>query len=172
MSRRDPGRARVVLLMGVCGSGKTTLGRILATRLGWIFLDADDLHSPEARAEMAAGRPLDDTVRTQWIDRVGLSIKASLERSESVVLACSALRANHRRALATAACDDLMIAHLQGSTALIAERLRKRQGHFAGVSLLATQVETLESPRGVLELDISCSPEVLVDQLLRELEIG
>ena len=120
---------------------------------------------------MTAGRPLDDTVRNQWIERVGLSIKASLERSESLVLACSALRANHRRALATAACDDLMIAHLQGSTALIAERLRKRQGHFAGVSLLKSQVETLELPQGVLELDISCSPEVLVDQLLRELEI-
>ncbi|MFL2936594.1 MAG: gluconokinase [Myxococcota bacterium] len=172
MSRQNRGRARVVLLMGVCGSGKTTLGRSLATRLGWVFLDADDLHSPEARAEMTVGRPLDDRIRTQWIERVGLSIKASLERSESVVLACSALRAKHRQALTTAARGDVVIAHLQGSAALIADRLRKREGHFAGVSLLESQIETLESPQGVLDLDISCSPEALVDQLVCELATG
>jgi len=101
-----------------------------------------------------------------------VSIKASLERSESVVLACSALRAKHRETLLGAARGELMIAHLQGSTALIADRLRRREGHFAGVSLLESQMETLESPEGALELDISCSPETLVDQLVSELETG
>ena len=164
------GRPLVVLLMGVCGSGKTTLGRSLAARLGWAFLDADDLHRPESRTEMAAGQSLDDTTRTEWIERVAGAVKVHVERSEPIILACSALLSRHRDILVAAAGRGLVIAHLRGTRSLIADRLRKREGHFAGVSLLESQMETLEPPEGVLELDITQPNEVLVDQLLHVLE--
>ena len=158
--------AQVVLLMGVSGSGKTTLGLRVSERLGWTFLDADDFHDSEARNEMAAGRPLSDTSRGQWIERLARTLQERLRRGEPTVLACSALRAEHRKQLGLAAGGRLWIAHLSGSPELIADRLRERKGHFAGLSLLESQFATLEPPEGALELDVSHPPDVLVDRIV------
>lgn len=141
---RTPGsRPPRVVLAGVAGSGKTTVGRLLAERLGVVLVDADDLHPPENRARMASGQPLDEAARAGWLAAVHAAIAAHAAAGAGFVLACSALRRHHRQLLA-AGVPGLRFVHLRVGPAVLAERLRTRTGHFFPPSLLPSQQATWE----------------------------
>ena len=141
-----------IVLMGVTGSGKTTVGAALAQSLGWRFLDADDFH-PEANVrKMAAGNPLTDDDRWPWLDRLRDEMRSAREASVDLVLACSALKASYRARLAEA--GDVHFVFLEGTREAIAERLASRQHRYMPASLLASQLDTLEPPADALRIDV------------------
>lgn len=137
--------APVLVVMGVSGSGKSTLGRRLADRTGWAFLDADDLHSPEAVARMAAGTPLTDTDRWPWLARVGDWIDARTAAHEPGVVACSALKRAYRDRLRDDH-EDVRFVYLKANREQIADRLANRTGHFFPPPLAWAQFADLEEP--------------------------
>jgi gluconokinase len=136
-------RPAAIIVMGVSGSGKSTIGALLAERLGWPFADADSFHPPENVAKMAAGTPLTDADRWPWLDAIAAHIGAARKAGRPVVVACSALRRAYRDRL-RAGHGDLIFLHLSGAPAVIAERQAARQGHFMPPSLMASQFATLE----------------------------
>ena len=141
---------RVVVLTGVAGAGKTTVGRALAARLGWAFADADDYHSAAANARMARGQGLTDADRAPWLDRLAALVGDRVRGGPPTVLACSALKAAYRDRLAG---PGVAFAWLDVPPDVLAERLRRREGHVAGPDLLPSQLATLEPPAGALRLD-------------------
>ncbi|MGH8688564.1 MAG: gluconokinase [Burkholderiales bacterium] len=153
----------IVVVMGVSGSGKSTIGALLAARLGWEFLDADEFHPPENVAKMAAGMPLADADRWPWLER----LNAELRRRASAVLACSALKEAYRRVLARGI--DCRFVHLCGSIELIRERMRERRHRYMPASLLESQFAALEPPAGAIEVDIARPAEACVDDILAAL---
>jgi len=155
---------RVLLIMGVAGSGKTTVGRALAESLGWAFSDADDFHSPANIAKMSAGIPLTDEDRAPWLAAVRAHIDARLAARENTVLACSALKSAYRDFLVTDP-GCIKIIHLNGPTELLQKRLNLRQSHFAKADLLGTQLQTLEPPTNALTMDVSASPDILTTRI-------
>ncbi len=158
---RDP---RVVVLMGVAGSGKTTIGLKLAATLGWSFRDADDFHPPENVAKMSAGQPLTDRDRAPWLAAIRAYIDAALTRGESAVVTCSALKEVYRQAIIGDP-TRVKLVHLAGDAKLILERIGARQGHFMKPEMLASQLATLEPPQNALTVDIGASPEAIVAQI-------
>ena len=157
---------RVFLLMGVAGSGKTTVGRLLAHSLGWHFADADDFHPPANVAKLSAGEALSDADRAPWLAAVRTHIDARLAARENTVLACSALKEAYRdQLIADPGCVKLI--HLHGTRAQLSARLNTRTGHFAPPSLHDSQLATLEEPRHALTLDIAQSPESLAAAIRR-----
>lgn len=140
----------LVIVMGPAGAGKTTVGAALAAALGWAFHDADDFHTPEARARMRAGVPLDDADRAPWLARLADLVVETIADGRSAVLACSALRRAYRRALVPpgAAGRCVRIVHLEAPPAVLAERLAGRPGHFFPPALLDSQLAALEPPDG------------------------
>lgn len=145
-----------VVLMGVAGSGKTTIGRRLAAELGWKFYDADDFHSPASIAKMSRGLPLDDADRLPWLQALQALVRSSLEQGESAVLACSALKANYRSHLLIDGRVELV--YLKGSFDLIQKRLANRRGHFMSAAMLESQFATLQEPEQETHVDISNTP--------------
>jgi gluconokinase len=135
----------VAVVMGVAGSGKTTVGRALARRLGWSFKEGDALHPPENVAKMRAGHPLDDRDRAPWLAAVAARIDAWRERGEAGVITCSALKRQYRE-IVIGNRQDVRLVYLCGSRSLLAERLADRRGHFMPPSLLDSQLATLEPP--------------------------
>ncbi|MVN87444.1 AAA family ATPase [Deinococcus sp. HMF7620] len=135
-----------VVVMGVIGSGKTELGRTLAAQLHWPFLDADDYHSAQARAQMATGTPMSDDDRRPWL----LALRRALGERPEVILACSALKRRYRDILRL---PGTRFVYLDVPAALVRERLNHRPDHFAGPSLLPSQLEALETP-DPSELDV------------------
>lgn len=154
----------IVVVMGVSGSGKTTVGQILATRLGCPFLDADEFHPPENVAKMAAGTPLTDADRWPWLG----GLNRELRKKEHAVLACSALRQAYRDALSEGL-EDCRFVHLHGSIELIRARLKERQHRYMPASLLESQFATLEPPAGALAIDIAQPPARCVEDILSAL---
>ena len=150
--------------MGVSGCGKTTIGRLLAERLGVSFLDGDDFHPPENTARMRAGLPLEDSHRQPWLERLA----AELAGRDGVVLACSALKARYRAILAGRGAKPVFI-HLSAPPEVIAARLAKRQGHFMPASLLDSQFATLEPPSGAITVDAAAPPESVLAAILYRL---
>jgi gluconokinase len=142
----------IVVLMGVCGCGKTTIGRALAQELGWTFVEGDDLHPPANVAKMASGSALTDEDRWPWYDRIVLELRRLAGQGRHVVLACSALRQAYRDRLARA--GDVRFVYLKGDAATIEPRLTGRKGHFMPASLLASQFAALEEPAGAIVIDI------------------
>jgi len=141
--------------MGVSGSGKTTIGRALATRLGWSFEEGDALHPPENIAKMRAGQPLTDADRAPWLSAIAARIDEWRRRSESGVITCSALKRSYRQVIIGDR-REVRLVYLSGSRELIAERMSERHDHFMPASLLDSQFETLEPPTGepgVLRVD-------------------
>jgi gluconokinase len=134
----------IVVVMGVSGSGKSTLGKALADRLGWPFLEGDDLHPASNRAKMAAGRPLDDADRRPWLDAIAAWMGRRAAEGDGVV-ACSALKRAYRDRLAAAA-PEVLFVWLDGPREVLADRLHRRTGHFVPASLLDSQLQTLEPP--------------------------
>lgn len=161
---------RAIILMGVAGCGKTTIGRQLAADLGWTFRDADDFHPPANIAKMAAGTPLADADREPWLRALRACIDASLARGESLVLACSALRAGYRSILSEGR-TDVHLVHLRGDYELIRSRLQQRQGHYMRAVMLESQFATLEPPENALTISIDASPETIVAQIRSALSL-
>ncbi|HEX6590133.1 MAG TPA: gluconokinase, GntK/IdnK-type [Longimicrobiales bacterium] len=157
-----------VVVMGVSGVGKSTVGSVLARRLGWTFLEADDDHSPESVAAMARGEPLDDAQRDVWIAAVRDRVARHLAAGENVVLACSALRHAHRNVVRRAG-PRVEFVHLVAPRAVIERRLAERSGHFAGPGLLPSQLEDLEMPRAALEVDATRPVPVIVEHIIAAL---
>ena len=143
--------------MGVAGSGKTTVGRALAAHLGWPFADADAHHDAEAVAKMARGEGLTDADRAPWLDRLRALIEQHLAQGEPLVLACSALKRAYRERLARAG-EPVRFVWLHAPPEVLAERLEAREGHFAGVALLESQLAALEPPTGALLVDARAGP--------------
>lgn len=158
----------VLVVMGVAGAGKTTVGQAIAARLGWPFHDADDFHSAESVARMRAGLGLTDELRAPWLARLEALAAGALARGESMVLACSALRRRYRDALVPEGAPPgaLRFAYLRVSPRQLAHRLATRAGHFAPPALLESQLATIEEPVAeswVLVLDGEQAVEALVE---------
>jgi len=156
----------VILLMGVAGSGKTTVGRALAASLGWSFRDADDFHPVENVAKMSRGVALTDDDRTPWLGAIRSYIGACLARGESAVVTCSALKERYRQAIVTDPAKVKLV-FLEGNFDLILQRMSERQGHFMKPEMLRSQFETLEPPTGALSVDITQTPDASVAQIRR-----
>jgi len=137
-------RIVTVVVMGVSGCGKSTIGAGVAHELGAEFIDADDLHSDEARAKMSSGTPLTDDDRRPWLTRVAQSAADLNAHGSSVVVACSALRRIYRDQLRAGLTHDVIFVHLAGTAELISDRMSARNGHFMPAALLTSQLETLE----------------------------
>lgn len=135
----------VLVVMGVSGSGKSTVAALLAERLGLPFADGDDFHAPESVARMRAGHPLDDRARAPWLARIGAWIDARRAAGEGGVVACSALRRAYRQAL-TGGRAGLRVVYLEGDRDLIRDRIAARTGHFMPAALLDSQFAALEPP--------------------------
>ena len=157
--------ARVIVVMGVSGSGKTTVGVKLAQELGWQFYDADDFHSAANREKMAQGIPLNDADRAEWLKSLKALIQKHVEEGTSCVLACSALKQRYRDTLAVN--EKVRFAYLRGSFEQIETRMKLRKDHYMPVELLKSQFEALEEPRDAVIVDISHSPDEII-QIIRK----
>ena len=142
----------ILVLMGVCGCGKTTVGEALAQALGWPFYDADDFHPEGNVAKMASGQALTDDDRWPWLDRIAAEMRGVLARDGHAVLACSALKSAYRERLARA--GDVRMVYLAGDEATISERIKSRQHKYMPPTLLPSQFATLEEPADALRVDI------------------
>lgn len=159
----------VIIIMGVSGSGKTTIGQMLAESLHWEFQDADSFHPIDNIEKMRHGIPLNDVDRIPWLQSLQIAISNWLQENKNVVLACSALKASYRQYLVLS--SDVKLVYLHGSFELIKDRLQKRQNHFMGVELLTSQFESLEEPENVIRVDISQSPQVIIQDIKKVLEV-
>ena len=157
-----------VVVMGVSGCGKSTVGERLADRTGWPFLDADRLHPATNVAKMARGEPLTDADRWPWLDLVATWIAARREAGEPGIIGCSALKRSYRDRLRRAD-PDLRIAYLSGDREILVERLANRHGHFFPIQLLDSQLADLEPPTAderPIMVQIGQSPDAVVDAIL------
>jgi gluconokinase len=157
--------------MGVSGSGKTTVGKLLAQSLNWDFSDADDFHPSANIEKMSRGIPLEDADRLPWLLQLQAAIDRWLLENKNVVLACSALKASYREIL----CRDqqrMKIVYLKGSFEVLAARLTSRENHYMKADLLLSQLETLEEPEDAIIIDASQPLELIVRQIKNHLMCG
>lgn len=159
----------IIVLMGVTGSGKTTVGRLLAQQLSWQFVDGDEFHPAANIAKMRQGIALTDSDREPWLDSIREAILTWVAESESVVLACSALKEKYRSRLQVGPAVKLV--YLRGSYDVIYDRLQERHGHFATATLLASQFGDLEEPSDALIVDLRRSPEEIVSNIRLDLRL-
>ncbi len=165
---------QVLVVMGVSGSGKSTIAALAAERLGWIFVDGDSFHSPEHIAKMHAGIALDDEDRAPWLARIAAWIRQRLEAGESGIIVCSALRRAYRDVL-TGGSRRVRIVYLKGERSLIAARLAGRHGHFMPSGLLDSQFAALEPPgpdEHAIVVGIAESPEAIADRIVARVAAG
>jgi carbohydrate kinase (thermoresistant glucokinase family) len=161
----------VLVLMGVSGVGKTTVGRLVAAATGARFLDADDLHPPENVAKLAAGTPLSDADRTPWYLRIGRALDDARAEGAPVVLACSALRRANRESL-QAGRPEVVFVVLSAPRELVRARLETRRGHFMPAVLLDSQFVALEMPGDAVVVDATASAETVAAAVLRRLGLA
>ncbi len=160
----------VIVIMGVAGSGKTTVGKLLAEKLNWKFADADDYHPPANVIKMSSGDALSDQDRAPWLQTLHANIEVWTNKNESTVLACSALKASYRELLQ--ANDAVSVVYLKGDYGLFEKRLSGRQGHFMKTTMLESQFQTLEEPQGAITVDASEDPESIVKEICAKLELS
>jgi len=161
-----------VVVMGVCGCGKSTVGERLARELGALFIEGDAFHPPANVARMAAGIALSDADRQGWLEALATQLAAARRAGRSVVLACSALKRRYRDVLRQGA-PDLRVVHLHGGREMLAARLAARQGHYMPASLLDSQLATLETPdpdERAVTLDAGAPTDTLVQSALTQLQ--
>jgi gluconokinase len=154
----------IVMVIGVSGSGKTTVGKLLAQSLNWDFSDADDFHPPGNIEKMSQGIPLEDADRLPWLLHLQSTIDRWLLENKNVVLACSALKASYRKMLFRDK-QQMKIVYLKGDFDLFATRLKTRENHYMKVDLLSSQFATLEEPEDAIIIDASQPLEVMVRQI-------
>lgn len=159
----------VVILMGVTGAGKTTVGSALAELLGWKFVDADDYHSAVNVAKMRAGISLTDRDRIPWLASLREAIKSWLAAGENVALACSALKSSYRRILLTS--PEVKLVYLRASRELVAQRLATRQNHYMNPQLIDSQFATLEEPIDAVTVDAALTTNDAVLKIRQALAI-
>jgi gluconokinase len=163
----------IVVVMGVTGSGKTTIGELLAERLGAEFADADDFHPLANKRKMAAGHPLTDADREPWLEELNRLLRRWLEAGESGVLACSALKASYRMTLGAGLPQGAVtFVLLEGSKELIAQRLAARHHEYMNPNLLDSQLATLETPSDALCIVNDRTPDEVVSQVLTHISQG
>lgn len=160
----------IIIIMGVSGSGKTTIGKLLADSLGWEFSDADAFHSLENVEKMRCGIPLTEADRIPWLQDLQIAIKNWLQENKSMVLACSALKESYRQFLAVDS-DRIRLVYLKGSYELIQKRLQERHNHYMSENLLDSQFNTLEEPLDTLYIDVIETPQVIVQNIRTALGI-
>ncbi len=161
---------QLVVMMGVSGSGKTTIGALLASKTGALFADADDYHTPENKAKMAAGSPLTDEDRAPWLEALNRLLQGWSEKGVKGVLACSALRETYRQTLNSGLRPkELAYVWLDGSPEMIAARLQARKGTFMNPSLLGSQFATLEAPSDALRVVNDRTPDEVAGEVSSKL---
>ena len=153
----------IVIVMGVVGAGKTTIGQLLAQQLSWAFVDADEFHPLANVEKIRQGIGLSDQDRAPWLESLHQAIVQWIAAKRNVVLACSALKRSYRLELAVG--PEVKFVYLKGSAGLIRERLRSRHGHFASEQILASQFSDLQEPNQALTIDISATPEEIVAEI-------
>jgi gluconokinase len=162
----------MVVVMGVCGSGKSTVGRLLAERLGVEFLEGDDWHPPGNVARMAAGVPLSDSDRQDWLRALATALRQAQAAGRPLVLSCSALKRDYRERLREG-CASLRFVHLQGEHGLFAQRMASRTDHYMPASLLDSQFAILEPPGAderAITLDAALPAQRIVDAVVAQLD--
>ncbi|KZL48313.1 MULTISPECIES: gluconokinase [Cyanophyceae] len=160
----------IIIIMGVSGAGKTTIGKLLADALNWEFKDADEFHSIDNIEKMRLGIPLNDTDRKPWLKDLQTAIALWLKENVNIVLACSALKANYRQYLVLDS-DRTKLIYLHGSLDLLQQRLIGRQNHFMSEKLLNSQLDALEEPDDAIFVDVSEPPQLIVNNLKKVLGI-
>jgi len=157
----------IVVVMGVAGSGKTTIGKMLADAIPCPYLEGDSLHAPASIEKMSRGIPLTDADRAPWLSAIHARMVDVYDRGHSLVVGCSALKQSYRDVLAEGL--PLTWVYLKGSPELIRSRLLHRESHFMKADMLASQFAALEEPSDALVVDVSASPAAIVDRILSEL---
>ena len=155
--------------MGVAGCGKSTIGSMLAHKLGWDFYDADDFHSESNRIKMAQNIPLTDEDRAGWLDSLRSLIGQNIQNEKSIVLACSALKKSYRDILMIN--DQVKFIYLRGTYEQIEARLLQRSGHFMSAKMLASQFDILEEPQDALTIDITHTPQEIISIIRKGLAL-
>ena len=163
------GTIRFIILMGVTGSGKSTLGRMLAERFGWDFFDGDDYHSPESVDKMSCGIPLTDADRAGWLDTLAGLILSRLQQGQTGVMACSALKQGYRDRLNVVP-DQIRFVYLKGSPGLISGRVDSRDDHYMKAGMVESQFAALEEPCDALVVDIDQSPSQILQEIIAGLQ--
>lgn len=161
----------VVILMGPMGCGKTTIGKMLAKKLGWPFYDGDDFHPKENVEKMRAGIALTDEDRKLWLKKLRDTIERWLKDNQNTILACSALKQAYRDILGVDQ-SRVRTVYLKGSYELLRNRIGKRQHPYMDKNLLRSQLDTLEEPKEGLSVDISATPEIIVSAIMKSLKLS
>jgi len=158
----------VIYIMGVAGSGKTTIGKKLSAKTGYPFFDADDFHPQKNINKMKAGQPLTDEDRIPWLDNIHQFVSTHL-RSGNVIMACSALKAIYRQRLSTGIEDQCRWVFLNGNYDTIRKRMQARKDHYMPAELLQSQFDALEIPGQVIEIDIENDPQKITAEILSKI---
>ena len=157
--------AQIIVIMGVAGAGKTTIGELLAARLGWTYHDADAFHPPANVAKMRDGTPLTDEDRAPWLTRLNELAKSASGAGRSIIIGCSALKARYRERLAVGV-EAMRFVYLKGPQTLIARRMAARRGHFMPAGLLDSQFAALEEPADAIVVSIERTPDEIVEEIV------
>ena len=160
----------IIIIMGVSGSGKTTVGTKLAKTLGWKFADGDDFHPQKNKDKIKKGIPLDDDDRQPWLENIRHEIEINLINNSNFIIVCSALKEKYRKMLLKDE-EPVKLVYLKGSYELIEKRLIKREGHFANEDILPSQLDTLEEPSNAITIDISQTVESIIIEIIQNVAL-